>query len=130
MRDKLFLTLSLFTLLVMTLAYGQTQRVVAKIPFAFIASGSTLAAGQYEFVPDAATEVVRIVGTGKNAAVIVPIITRLGAAIHTSKQDAHLVFDDVGGVYTLSEIWVPGEDGWLLFTTKGKHQHKTVDVPR
>jgi hypothetical protein len=60
----------------------------------------------------------------------VPILTLLGAAIHTSKQDAHIVFDKVGEVYTLSEIWIPGEDGLLLVATKGKHEHKTIDVPR
>jgi hypothetical protein len=56
--------------------------------------------------------------------------TRLGAAIHTTKQDSHIVFDKVGEVYTLSEVWIPGTDGWLLFSTKGKHEHKTIDVPR
>ena len=128
MKTKLFLTFSLLALLAMTLAYGQTLGVTAKIPFAFIASGKTLPAGQYAFVPEA--EVMRVVGTGKSAAIIVPIITRLGGAVHTSKQDSHVVFDEVGGICTLSEVWVPGEDGWLMFTTKGKHQHKTVDVPR
>jgi hypothetical protein len=128
MRTKLLFTLSLFTLLAITLAFGQTTRVIAKVPFAFIASGKTLPAGQYEFLAEG--EVMRVVGASKGNAVIVPVLTRLGAGIHTSKQDSHVVFDEVAGVYTLSEIWLPGEDGWLLSATKGKHQHKTVDVPR
>lgn len=130
MRTKLLLTFSVFALLAITLAYGQAQAIRANIPFAFIAQGKTLPAGQYQFVPDSATESMRVEGTGKGAvAVLVPVITRLGGAIHTSKQDAHIVFDDVGGVYTLSEIWAPDADGWLLFATKGKHQHRTVNVP-
>lgn len=132
MRTKLFLILSLFALLAITLAFGQAQAIRANIPFAFIAQGKTLPAGQYEFIPESSSDSMRI-GTpgGKGGvSVLVPVIARLGAAIHTSKQDSHIVFDEVGGVYTLSEIWAPGEDGWLLFVTKGKHQHKTVDVPR
>ncbi len=130
MRTKITLIFSLFTLLAITLAYGQAQLLTANIPFPFIARGKTLPAGEYRFIPDASTDAMRVEGVAKGAvSVLAPIETRLAAAIHTSKQDAHIVFDDVGGVYTLSEVWAPNEDGWLLSTTKGKHQHRTIDVP-
>jgi hypothetical protein len=129
MKIRLLLTLSLFALLAITLAYGQSLKVSANIPFAFIASGKTLPAGAYQFFPNA-DDPMKIVGPGKSAGVLVPVLTRLGAAIHTSKQDSHIVFDKVGEVYTLSEIWIPGTDGWLFASTKGKHEHKTIDVPR
>ena len=99
-------------------------------PFAFIGSGETLPAGEYQFKPDIAMKTMQIASTDKSArTVIAQVITRIGAAIHTSPQDAHLVFDEVGGVRTLSEIWIPGMDGWLLSVGKGAHQHRTVDVP-
>ena len=129
MKIRLLLTLSLFAVLAITLAYGPGLRVNANIPFAFVASSKTLPAGQYEFIPDS-DEPMKVVGAGKSAGVLVPVLTRLGAAIHTSKQDSHIVFDKVGEVYTLSEVWIPGSDGWLLSITKGKHEHRTVDVPR
>ena len=129
MKIKLLLTLSLFALLAITLAYGQSLKVSANIPFAFIASGKTLPAGAYEFIPNS-DEPMKIAGPGKNASVLAPVLTRLGGAIHTTKQDSHIVFDKVGEVYTLSEVWIPGTDGWLLSSMKGKHEHRTVDVPR
>jgi hypothetical protein len=129
MKFKLLLTFSLFAVLAVTLVYAQGLRVNAKIPFAFVTSGKTLPAGQYEFLPNS-DDPMKVTGAGKNAGVLVPVLTRLGAAIHTTKQDSHIVFDKVGEVYTLSEVWIPGSDGWLLFSTKGKHEHRTVDVPR
>jgi hypothetical protein len=130
MQTKLVLTLSLFALLAGTLAYGQTQIVTAKIPFAFISNGKTLPAGEYRFIADSVAEAIQVQGTDKAAVgALVPILTRLGGGIHTSKEDAHIVFDQVGGVYTLSEVWAPNEDGWQLSTTKGKHQHRIVNAP-
>ncbi len=48
-----------------------------------------------------------------------------------------LVFDEVGDfepsyteyftVYILSEVWLPGEDGFRVHTTKGAHQTKVVN---
>ena len=129
MRTKLLLLSSILMLLAVAGAYGQTL-VKSNVPFQFIAAGKTLPAGSYAFIHDTAGELIKVVGTAKDATALVPIITRLGAAIHTTKQDTHLVFDQVGAVYTLSEIWVPGQDGLMVAATKGKHEHKTIDVPR
>ena len=58
-----------------------------------------------------------------------PVLTRLAAGIHTTKQDAHVVFDKVGDKYTLSEIWIPGIDGFVLNMIKETHEHKILNVP-
>ena len=29
-------------------------------------------------------------------------------------------------VYVLAEVWLPGEDGYLIHTTKGAHKNKVV----
>jgi hypothetical protein len=50
--------------------------------------------------------------------------------MHTTPEDAHIVFDVVGDKHMLSEIWIPGEDGYLLLATKGKHGHKVINIPR
>jgi hypothetical protein len=129
-KTKILLTISMFALLATTFAYGAEPLAKASIPFQFMAAGKVLPAGEYEFASDVRTGVVRIVSTPRGSAAIAPIITRLGAGMHTTPVDAHLVFDKVGDTYTLSEIWVPNLDGFLLHATKGKHEHKIVDVPR
>jgi hypothetical protein len=51
-------------------------------------------------------------------------------------EEPQLVFDVVGNFepsyteyvtdYLLAEVWLPGEDGYLIHTTKGAHQNKTI----
>ena len=57
------------------------------------------------------------------------VLTRTAGAIHNTPADAHLVFDKVGEAYTLSEIWFPGTDGYMLNILKEQHEHRVVDVP-
>jgi hypothetical protein len=39
-------------------------------------------------------------------------------------------FTVVGNTYALSEVWIPGVDGYVLQVTRGKHTHKVVNVQR
>lgn len=121
------LTAGLFLLLAVMSGYGQPASAKAKIDFPFTAGGKVLPAGQYEFVRDATAPVFNVQGEGKNF-VVAQVITRLAGAMHTTPEDAHLVFDKVGDTYFLSEIWVPGEDGYMILATKGQHEHKVVNV--
>ena len=126
-KVKVLVVASVLTLLVVTSAYGQ-ERVRANIPFAFTAAGKTLPAGQYDFVREANDEAIRVSSAAKGPGVIATVMTRLGGGIHTTAEDAHIVFDKVGDTYFLSEIWIPGVDGFLLHITKGKHEHRAVQV--
>ena len=69
-------------------------------------------------------------GSGAGANAIAMVLTRLAGGLHTTPQDAHIVFDKVGNNYTLSEIWPLNGDGYLAYMTKGKHEHHTVNVPK
>ncbi|MDH4272557.1 MAG: hypothetical protein OEW18_11355, partial [Candidatus Aminicenantes bacterium] len=50
--------------------------------------------------------------------------------------EPQLVFDEVGNfepsyteyftVYLLAEVWLPGEEGFLVHTTKGAHKNKII----
>jgi hypothetical protein len=40
--------------------------------------------------------------------------------------EAHVVFEKEGDAYILSEIWLPDEDGWLVYPTTGQHMRRTV----
>jgi hypothetical protein len=105
-----------------------------KVPFPLKAGGKNLAAGEYAVVkaPDGGL-VLKQVSTGKETPV---------AALERIPQPAppvtepRLVFDEVGDfapsyteyitVYVLSEVWLPGEDGYRVHVTKGAHKTKTV----
>ncbi len=135
MRTKIVVLLSLATLLALPFAYGQQEELelAGKIPFQFTASGKVLPAGEYRFVaPAGKLEVVRVTPAGKreSESVVVAVITRLAGGIHTSRQDAHIVFDVVGNTHILSEIWGATGDGFLLESTNQMHQHRIVDIPR
>lgn len=53
--------------------------------------------------------------------------TRL-AAPEPPASGAHVVFDKVGDLYYLSEVWIPGYDGFLLYSAKEKHTHARVKL--
>jgi hypothetical protein len=112
-------------------AYGQQQtQVKADIPFQFTAGGKVYPAGEYTFTGGGGTqgEKFTILGPG-NASGLVVVLTRTAGGIHTTPEDAHVVFDVTGDTHTLSEIWIPGVDGYVLHVTKEKHTHKIVNVP-
>ena len=127
MKTKIMAAAGIFALLAGMSLYGQQPTINAKIDFSFTVEGKVLPPGQYEFRRDTEAKVFRVQGEGKNGA-LANILTRLAGDMHTTPQDSHLVFDVVDGTYMLSEIWYPGEDGYLVLATKGKHEHKVVNV--
>lgn len=127
MKPKIVVALCFFAFLAATSGFGQMPAINAKIDFPFTVAGKALPAGPYSFVRDASALVFRVSGEGKNAAVA-EILTRLTAELQPTPQNAHLVFDKVGETCILSEIWIPGEDGYMVALTKGPHQHKVVTV--
>jgi hypothetical protein len=130
MKMKVLLAMCLLALLAGGSVYGQSpESIKAKIDFPFTVEGKVLPAGNYEFTRTNPPVDFRVTEEGKNVT-MVPIMTRLSGEMHTTPQDAHLVFDVVGDTYFLSEIWIPGEDGYLFLVTKGKHEHKVINVKR
>ena len=130
MKTKIMLALSLILLLAVTSGYGQPvhqSSITVKIDFPFNVSGKVLPAGVYEFVRDDRAGVFRVTGEGKHQT-LAPILTRIAGETHTSPQDAHLMFDVVGDTNLLSEIWIPGDDGYVMLATKEKHGHKVINV--
>lgn len=128
MRKGIVLALGLAGLLALgPLFAGQTtaELIKAKVDFEFVAGSKTLPAGEYEFRKEDTTQTFRIQGMGK-AGDIVNIITELSSEVRQNPQGAMLVFDVVGDKYVLSEIWIPGLDGYLVQVTKGHHKHMVV----
>ncbi|HMA54320.1 MAG TPA: hypothetical protein VKT17_07645 [Acidobacteriota bacterium] len=126
MKTKIMLVVGLVVLFAAVSGYGQGI-IKAKIDFSFKVEGKVLPPGEYEFTRDAQATTFRVQGQGKEGA-LAPILTRMAAEIHTTAQDSHLTFDVVGDTYLLSEIWIPGEDGYLIQMTKGPHTHKVINI--
>ncbi len=94
--------------------------------FSFDVPGKTLPAGAYAISYNSSNpDVLVIRGSDSKAEAMVPFVTRL-AQLEESADTARLVFDKVGNKSYLSEVWIPGEDGFLLIGTKGKHSHVIV----
>jgi hypothetical protein len=110
-----------------------------KVTFDFTANGEVFKAGSYSIVPDAkesnglaiyelSTD-RRLLGTdGSQFRMDLQAITRLARQHMDDAPRASFVFDKVGGQHTLTEIWLPGQDGYLVDSTKAEHEHEVVEV--
>ncbi|MCX6568963.1 MAG: hypothetical protein NT147_07955 [Candidatus Aminicenantes bacterium] len=106
-----------------------------KVPFPLQAGGKKLGAGDYVVVKTAVGGLIlRQASTGKETPIAV--IERIAQPV-PPVAEPRLIFDEVGDfapsyteymtVYVLSEVWLPGEDGFRVHTTKGAHQTKVVN---
>ena len=126
-----FLALSLLLVAGSTEVYAQGT---FKIPFKFQAGGKKFPAGDYWIAQKGEGQVALRKEPG-GGEVLVPFIQRLPQP-ETPLAEPQLVFDVVGNFepsyteymtdYLLAELWLPGEEGFLIHTTKGAHQNKTV----
>ena len=103
------------------------NQVVVDVNFAFVASGTSMAAGKYTIEVAAAGPVVLTSMRGGHR-ILFPVMTRLGR--HDNDAEPELVFDKLGETFHLSEVWLPGQDGYLLLGTKEKHDHRILGGPR
>jgi hypothetical protein len=105
------------------------QEVTVNVQFPFTAGDRSLPAGFYklEHVIGPFPE-IRI--TTADGITIVPVlaVTRLARLHMADAPKASVVFDKVGNRYFLSEVWLPGLDGFLLRATKEKHEHEIVNL--
>lgn len=129
MKPRLLVLATVFTLLVSSTGFLRAQTVPAiraKISFSFTVKGTVLPPGDYEFVPGDNNNFVTIRPMGKGSSVEAMIITRIGGPIQAQTAEPHIVFDKIGERYFLSEVWLPGADGYLLHATNEKHTHQHV----
>lgn len=132
MKTKTTLVLGLMGLLALASAFaGQWQGEVIKanIDFPFTVGVKELPAGEYTFTAINNDQGFRVQGQGKEGSVV-NVVTRLAGETHMTAEDAHLIFDVVGGKYVLAEVWIPGLDGFVVQVTKGAHTHKVVNVQK
>ncbi len=112
-------------------AYAQST---FKIDFAFKAAGTDFAKGNYSVQPkDDAHVTLREESTGKEVDIL---FTKRLDQPKPPLADPQIVFDVVGDfapsyteyitVYVLSEVWLPGADGYLIREMKGAHKTEIV----
>ena len=124
MRIRIAVALMVLASIACFAAAQVADTVVADVPFAFHVGKILLPAGTYTL--QASSNLMEITVRGKTSAVA-PVITR----ISTTKEDSSsLVFDVVGNDHILSEIYIAGEDGFLVSTTTEKHTHYRVKVKK
>lgn len=125
MRRRLFAVASLFVLSLGAVAvYAQRSRATVQIPFAFTAAANDLPAGTYYIGTDPANPSLIIIRSDKgDHKAMCPVITRLGAS---ESPKPRVVFDKVGEKRILSEIYLPGADGFQLAGAASEHTHQQV----
>ncbi|MCX8160104.1 MAG: hypothetical protein N3G18_04125 [Candidatus Saccharicenans sp.] len=110
------------------------QAAVFKVPFEFRAAGKKIPAGEYWFgFNQAGKLILRQTATGKELEL--PVLEKITPP-EKPAAEPRLVFDEVGDfapsyteyftVYVLAELWLSGQDGYLIHVTKSQHKEKTV----
>jgi hypothetical protein len=100
-----------------------------KIPNAFVANGKSLPAGSYAVTVSKTDDTVTLTPADvKGGSVLMMIETR--TAEHKPLAEPEIVFDKRDGQLYLSELQVPGEDGYVLFMNKSKHTHESLTGAR
>jgi hypothetical protein len=107
-------------------AAAQSTHQKVDVPFDFVAAGHDLSAGSYrvKMGKDSAGH-VELVLVSKDEETRLPVMTRL-ATLGRSVTSAKLVLDKADGKYTLSEVWLPDFDGFLISGAEVEHAHLIV----
>ncbi len=121
-RATLCIAALLLAFVAIPLVASAQNAVTAVIDFTFVAGGKEMAPGKYIIDAPMDGPVVLRGATGSSG--LMPIVTTLGR--HDLDKDPELVFDKVDGRMLLSEVWLPGQDGLLVLSTKGPHEHAVV----
>jgi hypothetical protein len=105
-----------------------------KVPFAFESGGKKFPAGDYVVKRTGDAQVTfQQVSTGKET--VVPFVQTLQPAAPPASEPG-IVFDETGAfepsyteyftIYVVGEVWLSGQEGYLIHVTKGAHKNKVV----
>jgi hypothetical protein len=100
----------LLVLLVGGMIYAQAEpRIIANIPFAFIAANKTLPAGEYTIDRPNSNEpdTLLIRSADKHIAFF---LNAENVEARQTPNRTELVFNEIGDQYFLSQVWMAGED--------------------
>jgi hypothetical protein len=107
---KILALSSLLALLVGGMVYAQAEpRIIANIPFAFIAGNKTLPAGEYTIDRPNSNEpdLLLIRSADKHVAFF---LNANNVQARQTPNKTELVFNEIGNKYFLSQVWMAGDD--------------------
>jgi hypothetical protein len=133
MKRRVALTILILTIALITGSALSFAQGTFSIPFKFKVAGKTLPSGEYTLLLKEDGQLALKKEGGEE--VLFPFQERLPKP-DTPLAEPALVFDVVGNFepsyteyvteYVLAQIWVPGEQGYLIHLTKGAHQEKVI----
>jgi hypothetical protein len=113
-------------------AQGVPGDIAFQVASNFTVDGKDFKAGKYLIKPSNKETnglLVQRMDTNLQRTTELSAMTRLARQHQSDAPKGSLVFDKVaGGQLALSEVWLPGQDGYLIAATKGEHQHEVVEV--
>jgi len=112
---------------VLAQAGGPTE-VVSEVGFVFNVDDETFPAGTYHFVQPNSKSLVLVMRSADGGhSAKVKILARIARGDDRASR-GHVVFNLSGdeGERYLSEVWLPGQDGFLVRGTPEEHDHMTV----
>lgn len=96
--------------------------ISVNIPFSFMVKDKEMPAGQYEIRAEGDQSKLVVKGTG--TVVLVPVIERLA---DTGAKQPKIVFDKIlNATAVLSEVHIPGQDGFLVGVATARESHVTL----
>jgi hypothetical protein len=113
----------LAALLAAPLVMAQDAGVVANIPFPFIVSGKTHAAGEWTLIK--VGTVAAHIWLLKDSALKNVELLAANSGYKRFDEQTRLTFNRYGEQYFLSEIWLPGQVGYIIWPSR---QEKALRV--
>jgi len=98
---------SIIGLAAVAILHGQATSFKARIPFAFVAAGQLLDAGEYSFESDVVPGLLVLKAEHGRETVVVK---GLPISPSASTERSKLVFNRYGDQYFLTEVWPPGSE--------------------
>jgi hypothetical protein len=99
--------------------------ITVNVTFPFIVGETTLPAGQYTVERDG-LDVIHIHTMDRTSKPMAIVMVQTRLARFSQAERGAIVFDHIGDKYVLSEVWLPGEDGYLVSRTSATHTHEVV----
>ena len=127
MRKALAVLAILAAMPLLAMAQSTFSAVDANVNFGFYAGGKMMPAGSYEFKVIEQGGTLSVLNEKTDQTFFVPILTTISPR---ESSDADVVFDKTGSTYYLSEVYIPGLDGYLVQGAPAKHVHVMIKAEK
>ena len=97
--------------------------LVVAVPFPFYVNGKLLPAGSYKIRDSVGQAEITVSNENGKDGALAGVITRLSSS---AEDRDSVVFDVTGNDRYLSEIYIKGEDGFLIKGAPEKHTHTRI----